>query len=128
MRKSLIVVLILSLLFAFLFAVGGAGIYGSPFIPVPAHWPSRREHDVERLLMALTILVGPLACGAALAVHKRSLSPRFACVPLALGAVAGALLGTETKFVYVWEKVFLITVWLPMIVVAIWIANEPRRS
>ena len=64
MRTSLIVVLVLSLLFGFRFAGGGAGIYGSPFAPVPANFPSRPEHDVNRLLMALTVLVGPLACGA----------------------------------------------------------------
>ena len=71
MRKSLIIVLLLSLLFGTLFALGGAGIYGSPFASVPANSPSRHEHDVERLLVALTILVGPLACGAALTVHRK---------------------------------------------------------
>jgi len=132
MRKSLIVVLVLSLLFAFLFAVGGAGIYGSPFDSVPTSYSSevRAAHDLERLLEALTILVGPLACGVALAVHKRS--PRLACIPLVLGAIAGAFLGTATKFVVVWEKVFLITVWLPMIFVALGIVIrlgvERRRS
>ncbi len=64
MRKSLVAVLVLSLLFGFLFAVGGAGIYGSPFASVPANFPSQ---DMNHLLMALTILVGPLACRAALA-------------------------------------------------------------
>jgi hypothetical protein len=126
MRKSLIVVLLLSLLFAFVFAVGGAGIYGSPFAPVPPNWPSRAEHDVNRLLMALTILVGPFACGVALAVHWRY--PRLACIPLVLGAIVGAFLGTKTNFVHVWEKVFLIMVWLPMIFVAVWIGVFPRRS
>jgi uncharacterized membrane protein YfcA len=126
MRKSLIVVLVLSLLFAFLFAGGGAGIYGSPFAPVPANFPSRPEHDVNRLLMALTILVGPLGCGAALAIHRRH--PRLACIPLVLGAIAGAYLGTTTMFAYIWEKVFLVTVWLPMIFVAFRIAFHPRRS
>ena len=120
MKKWLIVVLLLSLLFGALFAFGGAGIFGSPFAPVPANFPSRHEHDVERLLMALTILVGPLACGAALTVHKRH--PRLACIPLVLGAIAGAHLGTTTRFAYVWEKVFVVTVWLPMIFVAIRIA------
>jgi hypothetical protein len=126
MRRSLIVVLVLSLLFAFFFAVGGAGIYGSPFAPVPPNWPSREEHDRNRLLMALTILVGPLACGAALAAHRRS--PRLACVLLVIGAIAGALLGTATNFVHVWETVFLIMVWLPMTFVAAGIGLHPRRS
>ncbi len=126
MTKSLVVVLLLSLAFGTLFALGGAGIFGSPFAPVPANFPNRHEHDVERLLMALTIVVGPLACGVGLAVHKRH--PRLACVPLVLGAIAGAFLGTTTRFVYVWEKVFLVTVWLPMIFVAIRTAIQSRRS
>ena len=124
MAKSLIIVLLLSLAFGALFALGGAGMYGSPFASVPANFPSRPEHDAERLLMALTILVGPLACGAALAVHRRY--PRLACIPLVLGAIAGAILGTTTKFAYVWEIVFLVTVWVPMIFVAVRIAVQPR--
>ena len=123
MRKSLLAVLVLSLLFGFLFAVGGAGIYGSPFASVPANFPSQ---DMNHLLMALTILAGPLACGAALAVSRKF--PRVASIPLVLGAIAGALLGTTTNFAYVWEKVFLVTVWLPMIFVAVRIAVFPRRS
>ena len=75
--------------------------------------------------MALTILVGPLACGVALTVHKRY--PRLACIPLVLGAIAGAFVGTTTKFAYVSETVFLVTVWLPMIFVAIRIAIQPRQ-
>jgi hypothetical protein len=126
MRKSLVIILVLSLLFAFLFAGGGAGIYGSPFAPVPANFPSRPEHDRERFLLALTILVGPLACGAAIASHRRH--SRLACIPLVLGAIAGAYLGTTTRFVYVWEKVFMVTVWLPMIFVAFRIAVHPRET
>jgi len=122
MRKLLIVVFVLSLLFASLFAVAGAGIYGSPFAPVPANFPSRREHDIQRLLMALTILVGPLACAAALAIHRWF--PRSASIPLVLGAIAGALLGTATNFVHVWEGIFLIMVWLPMAFVAVVVAVE----
>ncbi len=123
MRKLLIVVLVLSLLFALLFAIGGAGIYGSPFA---ANYGSGNDPHLNRLLMALTILVGPLACAAALAVYRKS--PSLACIPLILGAIAGALLGMTTSFVYVWEKVFLITVWLPMIFVAVGIVVRLLRS
>ncbi len=128
MRRSLIVVLVLSLLFAFLFAMGGAGIYGSPFASDPASYPSaaRAAHNFDRMLMALTILVGPLACGPALAIYKRF--PGVAGMLLVLGAVTGALLGTATNFVHVWEKVFLITVWLPMIAIGVWIALKARRA
>ena len=40
MRKLLIVILVLSLLFAAFFAVAGAGLYGSPFAPVPSDYPA----------------------------------------------------------------------------------------
>lgn len=40
MGKLLIVILVLSLLFAAFFAVAGAGIYGSPFAPVPSDFPA----------------------------------------------------------------------------------------
>jgi hypothetical protein len=126
MRTSLMVVLVLSLAFGALFALVGAGIYGSPFA-LPLNFPSRAEHDVNQVLMALTILVGPLACGVALAVHYWRY-PRLACIPLVLGAIVGAFLGTKTNFVNVWEAVFLITVWLPMILVAVGIGVSSRRS
>lgn len=126
MRKSLIAVFVLSLLFALLFAGGGAGIYGSPFAPVPANFPSRAEHDRDRLLMALTILMGPLGSVAALVICRKD--PRLAGLPLVLGAVAGAWFGTKTNFAFVWEKVFLVTVWLPMVVVAVRFIVHPRRS
>ncbi len=122
-RKSLVAVFVLSMLFAFFFAVGGAGIYGSPFASVPPNFPSQ---DLNHLLMALTILVGPLASGVALALYKRA--PGIASLLLVLGAIVGALLGTTTSFAYVWEWVFLITVWLPMICVAVWNAASPRHS
>ena len=154
MRVLLLVVLVLSLLFALLFAAGGAGMYGSPFHYVPPYHPTQGELDMERvmmssgkrspdstgwtakmaegrraavveeILMALTILVGPLACGAALAVHRRS--PCLACISLVIGAIAGALLGTATRFVHVWEWVFLITVWLPMALVAVGVGALSR--
>ena len=123
MCKSLVAVLVLSLLFGFFFAVGGAGIYGSPFAP---NYRYGDDPDLNRMLMALTILVGPLACGAALAVHWKS--PRLAGMLLVIGAVAGALLGTTTKFVFVWERIFLIMVWLPMVFIAVWIAAKPQPS
>jgi hypothetical protein len=128
MRKLLVVILVLSLLFAAFFAVAGAGIYGSPFAPVPSNFPlaTRRAHDMQRLLMALTVLVGPLACAAALAIQRRF--PRSASIPLVLGVIAGVLLGTATKFVYVWEWVFLITVWLPMVFAAIAIGGRNRPA
>ena len=128
MRKSLIIVLVLSSVLAFLFAVGGAGIYGSPFAGVPASFPSARRAELnsERLLLALTILVGPFACGSALAVYRRI--PKVAGMLLVVGAIAGALLGTTTRFLYIWETVFLISVWLPMLAVAVWTAVPPHRS
>jgi hypothetical protein len=171
MRRSLILVLVLSSLFAALFAGAGAGIYGTPFAPLPPGMPSRandlerqasalervpikfrhphdvedlrrrarqardlerlematrRAHDKELLLLALTILVGPLACGMALANHRKS--PVFACLWLLLGAVAGALLGGTTRFGIVWEWVFLVAVWLPMVLVAIGIGVRRRRA
>ena len=126
MRKSLIVVFVLSLLFALLFAGGGAGIYGSPFAPVPANFPSRPEHDQNRLLMAMTILMGPLGCVGALMICRKY--PRRASLPLILGAVAGAWFGTKTNFAFVWEKIFLVTVWVPMVVVAFRCVVLPRQS
>ncbi len=125
MKKSLITVFVLSLLFALLFAGGGAGIYGSPFAPVPANFPSRSEHDLNRLLMAMTILMGPFGCVGALFTYRKH--PRLASGALVLGAVAGAWFGTTTNFAFVWEKVFLVTVWVPMVVVAVRFVVLPRN-
>jgi uncharacterized membrane protein len=102
--SDLIAILVLSLLFAAIFALGGAGIYGSPF-------------GSGLTMDALTILVGPLACVTALAVHKRS--PRSASIAVVVGAIAGACLGLATPFRYVWEWVFLVMVWLPMVLAAV---------
>jgi hypothetical protein len=98
LRKSLVALLVLSMLFAFFLAAGGAGIYGSPFASVPPNLPSQ---NLNRLLMALTILVGPLPSEVALALYKRA--PGIATIMLVLGAIVGALLGTTTNFAYVRE-------------------------
>jgi plastocyanin len=122
MRKSLIAVLVLSLVLGAGFAAGGAGIYGSPFVSVTATDPdaTQRANARQNLLMALTILIAPIACGVALVVCTKAHD--LACWTLLLGAIGGAMLGMTTKFAYVWEWVFLITVWLPMCVVAAQIA------
>jgi hypothetical protein len=99
-----------ALILAVLFAVGGAGIYGSPFDP------GRRSHKYA-VLYAATILVGPLASLVALVFHKRL--PYLSGVSLVLGAAAGVFIGlvVESDFRYFWGKVFVIVVWLPMSVV-----------
>jgi hypothetical protein len=108
----------LSVFFGLGFAVGGAGIFGSPFAGVPSNWPSSPEVYLRNVLMLLTILVGPAACVAALLAH--SLGVRAAASAfLVLGAIAGAILGCLTPFREVWEKVFLVLVWGPMIVVGL---------
>jgi hypothetical protein len=119
-------VLVTSVMFAALFALGGAGIYGSPFASVPPGWVDSGRIQEEQRLMLLTILAGPVACLAALAVHRRR--PHVAGVVLIGGVIAGAFLGTLTKFDAVWEKVFLFFVWLPMAVVALalWSPNSTR--
>ena len=104
-----------SLIFGALFAVGGAGIYGSPFAP-----SGIRDLHVENTahaIYAAAILVGPLASLLALVFHKRL--PYLSGVSLVLGAVVGVFIGlvVESDFRYVWGKVFLIVVWLPMSVV-----------
>jgi hypothetical protein len=72
MRKWLIAILILSVVFGAGFAAGGAGIYGSPFVSVTPTDPdaTQRANERQNLLMALTILIGPIACGW----HWRSLT------------------------------------------------------
>jgi plastocyanin len=67
--------------------------------------------------MARTILIAPISCGIALAVFNRA--PGLAISILLLGAIGGAMLGMTTKFAYFWEWFFLITVWLPIGVVAV---------
>ncbi len=119
MRKSLYVVFALSLMFAFLFAAGGAGIFGSPF---SVGGPAR-----DKLVWLLTILAGPVACLVALAVHGRQ--ARLASIPLLAGACLGAWLGTLTApFRDYWEKPFLLFVWLPMTIAALvlWSARPAR--
>jgi hypothetical protein len=103
------VVFMAALILAVLFAVGGAGLYGSPFGPgKPSH---------EYAIYAASILVGPLASLVALVFHKRL--PYLSGVSLVLGAVAGVFIGlvVESDFRYFWGKVFVIVVWLPMSVV-----------
>jgi hypothetical protein len=74
MRKALIADLILSVVFGAGFAAGGAGIYGSPFVSVTPTDPDapQRANERQNLLMALTILIAPIACGVALAVCNKA--------------------------------------------------------
>jgi hypothetical protein len=108
MRMGLSSLLALSLLFAVLFAAGGAGIFGSPF---GGPW------DGQKMLCLLTILAGPAACLIALVIHRDH--PGWAGAALIGGAVSGALLGNLTNFRFVWLRVFAHCVWLPMTVVAL---------
>jgi MFS family permease len=116
MSKALAVVFASSVLFAVLFAAGGAGIYGSPFASVPSRFDSDARR-LERRLMLLTILVGPIACLAALLIHRGR--AKAASAALVAGATAGAILGSLTRFRVAWEGVFLIFVWSPMVFVAL---------
>jgi plastocyanin len=122
MRRSLIAVLILSVVFGAGFAAGGAGIYGSPFVSITPTDPdaTQRVNRTNNPLMALTILIDPITCGVALPLCNKE--PGLASSILLLEAIGGAILGMTTKFAYVWEWVFLVTVWLPMGFVAARIA------
>src|SRR5262245_11955961 len=115
MTKALFAVFALSVVFAVLFAIGGAGIYGSPFANDPAGFDTGNR-DREKFLMALTILVTPIACIAALLCHR--VYPRIAGATLVLGVFSSGILGSLTRFRYVWEGVFLIFVWMPITLVA----------
>ncbi len=119
MGKALVFVSALSLLFAVVFAAGGAGIYGSPFAAV-----SDRS---EQGLMLLTILASPVACLAALAIYRKVAF--LASLPLLLGASCGALLGSLTRFSPVWESVFAVFVWAPMVLLALALLSpKPARE
>jgi hypothetical protein len=118
MGKGFWLVFGLSVFFGLGFAVGGAGIFGSPFAGVPSDWPSSPEVYLKNVLMLLTILAGPAACAAALVAHSRG-ARGAASGLLVLGAIAGAILGCLTPFRVVWEKVFLVLVWGPMIFVGL---------
>ena len=122
MGKGFWIVFGLSIFFSLVFALGGAGIYGSPFADVPARWPSAPEVHGNQEVILLTILAGPAACLAALVAHALA-ARRVAAAVLVLGAVAGAILGCLTPFVQVWEKLFLIFVWGPMIAVGLRLPN-----
>jgi plastocyanin len=126
MRRSLIAVLILSVVFGAGFAAGGAEIYGSPFVSVTPADPdaTQRANERQNLRMALTILIAPVARGIALAVCNRA--PALAISILLIGAIGGAMLGMTTKFAYFWEWFFLITVRLPMCFVAVGIAASSQ--
>jgi hypothetical protein len=109
MKGAIIGLFSAALIFAALFAVGGAGLYGSPFGP--------GKTSNEYAIYAAAILVGPLATLLALGFHKRL--PYLSGGSLVLGAVAGVFIGlvVESDFRYFWGKVFIIVVWLPMSVV-----------
>jgi hypothetical protein len=93
MRKSLIVILILSVVFGDGFAVRGTGISGSPFASVTPTDPdaTQRANERQNLLMALTILIASLACGVTLAVCDKP--PALAISILLLGAIGGRCSG-----------------------------------
>ena len=113
------VVFLAALIFAVLFAVGGAGLYGSPFAD------DISAHDLA--VYAAAILVGPLASLLALIIHKRL--PDLAGITLVLGAVVGVFIGlvVESPFRFFWGKVFVIVVWLPMSVVGLKrLARKPQ--
>ena len=99
-----------ALILAVLFALGGAGLYGSPFGGGTA---------AEQAIYAAAILVGPLASLLALVFHKRL--PYLAGITLVLGAAVGVFIGlvVQSPFHYFWGKVFGIVVWLPMLVVGL---------
>jgi Ca2+/Na+ antiporter len=122
MGKALAFVSALSLLFAVVFAAGGAGIYGSPFAAV--------ADKSEQGLMLLTILAGPVACLAAIAIYQKFAF--LASLPLLGGAICGAFLGSLTKFSAAgspWEWVFALFVWAPMVMLALalW-SPKPARD
>lgn len=106
---ALIGVFLVALIFAALFAVGGAGIYGSPFGP--------GVHPRESAVYAEAILIGPLASLLAIVFHKRLVC--LSGVLLVLGALGGIFIGlvVESDFRGFWGKVFAIFVWLPMSIV-----------
>jgi hypothetical protein len=116
MGKGFWLVFGLSVFFSLGFAVGSAGIFGSPFAGVLSNWPSPEVHR-QQTLMLMTILIGPAACLAALLAH--CLGAWAASAILILGAIAVAILGSLTPFREVWEKVFLLLVWGPMIFVGL---------
>jgi hypothetical protein len=128
MTKALSAVLVMSVVFAFFFTIGGAGIYGSPFAGPPRNWgDAERRIQHEKNLMLLTILAGPAACLAALPVHRRY--PYVAGAVIIAGVISGAYLGMLTRFRAVWELVFLLFVWLPMLLVGlILLASNPTRD
>lgn len=100
-----------ALILAVLFAVGGAGLYGSPFAGgISAH---------DFAVYAAAILVGPLASLLALVFRKRL--PYLAGITLVLGAAVGVFIGlvVQSPFHYFWGKAFGIVVWLPMLVVGL---------
>ena len=99
-----------ALILAVLFALGGAGLYGSPFAGGTA---------AEQAIYAAAILVGPLSSLLALVFHKRL--PYLAEITLVLGAAVGVFIGlaVQSPFHYFWGKVFGIVVWLPMLVVGL---------
>ena len=117
MGKALAFVSALSLLFAIVFAAGGAGIYGSPF--------AAATDMSEPALMLLTILAGPVACIAAIAIYRKFAF--LAGLPLLVGAICGAFLGGLTRFSLVWEKVFALFVWAPMVVLGVALLSRMRR-
>src|SRR5690349_11182237 len=77
-RPVVKVVLGVASLLAIVFTIGGAGLYGSPF---GGRWTS------EETIFAAAILIGPIACVAALVARRKA--PVRAGIILVLGSVWG---------------------------------------
>ena len=109
MRSALLIVVYLAFGFGALFAIGGAGIYGSP-------WGGKTATNV---IFLCAIAAGPFAAVTALSQLKNA--PFVSGIMLVGGAVGGILMGliVDTDFREVWGKVFLVAVWTPMLVIGI---------
>lgn len=123
-RQLVLIVLWLAILLAVIFAIGGAGMFGSPFgggTPI-----------LERTIYATTILVGPFASAAALFSLRKDYAQAGAS--LVVGSAVGTFLGlvVQSDFREFWGGVFALTVWLPMLLVGVRLflypgcTSEPR--
>jgi hypothetical protein len=111
----LLLLLVSSLFFAFIFAVGGAGLYGSPLVDFPVH---------TVIIRLAIILVAPIAL--LLGLLALSGSPRKLGILLMSGALLAAGLGLTDDFRYVWEWVFLVTVWGPMAITGLRLCSSSK--
>jgi hypothetical protein len=116
-RLLLVLLLASSLFLGLIFAVAGAGLYGSPLSGFPASTVALR---------LVVILVAPVVLLTGLLVLSKT--RKTLGTLLIVSALLAAGLGLCDDFRYIWEWFFLAHVWGPMVAMGFWLCLSDNKQ